>query len=66
VKRGYKTSGVDTIHFVLVLVLKNGAKLNILETRNQLKIKRKVSITCLAVFLADLCAKVLKFKRTDD
>ena len=41
-KRGYVLQGMDTTHFVLVLILKNGMKVTILETKNVLKIKRKV------------------------
>lgn len=41
-KRGYIMQGMDTTHFVLVLTMKNGTKVNILETKNVLKIKRKV------------------------
>ena len=41
-KRGYVLQGMDTTHFVLVLTLKNGMKVTILETKNVLKIKRKV------------------------
>lgn len=50
--------GMDTTHFVLVLTLKNGTKVNILETKNALKIKRKVIYFTLKSCVVALCSKV--------
>ena len=55
VKRGFVSQGTDTTHFVLVLTLKNGVRECILETKNPVKIKRKVISPFLLSCVVDLC-----------